>query len=61
MGGSFPVGFHCNTVLVVVDVVGDVVAVTAAAPFCFAPYVGTLFVDDGEISKCSTDAGCSSS
>ena len=61
MGGSFPVGFHCNTVPLVVDVVGDVFAVTAAAPFSFVPYVGTFFLDGGEKSKYSTDTSCSSS
>ena len=41
----------------IVDVVGDMVAETFTDPFCFLPYVDSLFADDVERNKCSNDAG----
>ena len=41
----------------IVDVVGDMVAETVTDPFCFPPYVDSLFAGDVERNKCSKDAG----
>ena len=55
---SLSVDYHCtNTPPWFVDVVGDMVAETVTGPFCFPPYVDSLFAGDVERNKCSKDAG----
>ena len=58
---SFPVDYHSTCTLPwIVDVVGDMVAETVTDPFCFPPYVDSLFVGDAERNKYSKDTGYSS-
>ena len=59
---SFSVDYHSTcTPPWNVDMVGDMVAERVADPFCFAPYVDSLFVGDAERNKYSKYAGYSCS